>query len=145
MKRIRSTRLGSGGATILVVAGITMFLLICLCVVLGVHALPRFGVNVRPAESHFVMSAYDRSQTHFLTIAAGTPSNYYLEGKIIKGGLNGVEEQLRAWDCASPANVVVVIVSDAAEPAGDVQRLADRILLHGFTCMMAARPEVAGA
>ncbi len=142
MKRIGSTKLGSGGPVILVVAGINLFLLLCMCVLLGTHVLPRYGVNVRPAASHFVMSAYDRSQTHLITISAGMPPCYYLEGKLIPGGLNGVEEQLNAWDCASPARVVVLLVADDVVPSGDVQRLADRILLHGFTCMIAARPDL---
>ncbi len=140
MKRIQS-KLGGGGFSILVVAGINLFLLICMCVLLGNYMLPRYGVNVRPAASHFVMSAYDRSQSHLITISAGMPCNYYLEGNIIRNGLDGVEEQLRQWDCASPSRVVVLLVADEVVPSGDVQKLADRILLHGFTCMMAARPD----
>ncbi len=142
MKSIRSAKLGSGGATILAVAGINLFFLLCMCVLLGTHLLPRYGVNVRPAASHFVMSAYDRDQTHLITIAAGMPPSYYLEGNIIPGGLTGVEAQLREWKCASPARVVVLVVADDAVPSGDVQRLTDCILQHGFTCMMAARPDV---
>ncbi len=142
MKRIRSTKLGSGGATILVVAGMNLFLLLCMCVLLGTHVLPRYGVNVRPAASNFVMSAYDRSQTHLITITSGMPPCYYLEGKLIPGGINGVEEQLRAWDCPSPARVVVLLVADDVVPTGDVQRLADRIMQHGFTCMLAGRPDL---
>ncbi len=142
MKRFRSTRLGSGGPVILVVAGINLFLLLCMCVLLGTHLLPRYGVNVRPAASHYVMSAYDRDQTHLITVAAGMPPCYYMEGKLIPEGLEGVETQLRSWDCASPARVIVLIVADAAVPAGDVQRLADRVLLHGFTCMLAGRPDL---
>ncbi len=140
MKRIRSTKLGSGGPVILVVAGINLFLLLCMCVLLGTHVLPRYGVDVRPAESHFVMTTYDRNQTHLITVTAGMPPCYYLEGKLIPGGLNGVEEQLRAWDCSSPARVVVLVVADDVVPSGDVQRLVDRILLHRFTCVMAGRP-----
>ncbi len=140
MKRVRSN-LGAGGPSILVVAGVNLFLLLCMCVLLGTHLLPRYGVNVRPASSHFVMSSYDRSQSHLITVTPGMPPCYYLEGKMIPGGLDGVEEQLRAWDCSSPARVVVLIVSDDAVPMGDVQRLADRILLHGFTCVLAARPD----
>ncbi len=142
MKRIRSTKLGSGGPVILVVAGINLFLLLCMCVLLGTHLLPRYGVNVRPAASHFVMSAYDRSQTHLITITSGMPPCYYLEGKRIAGGLNGVEELLDSWKCNSPSRVVVMLVADDAVPAGDVQRLTDRILLRGYTCMMAARPDL---
>ncbi len=141
MKHFRSTKLGNGGPTIIVLAGFNLFLLLCMCVLLGTHVLPRYGVNVRPAASHFVMSTYDRSQTHLITITPGMPPCYYLEGKMIPGGLNGVEEQLRAWDCPSPSRVVVLLVADDAVPSGDLQRLADRVLLHGFTCMVAARPD----
>ena len=140
MKRVRSS-LGGGGHTILVVAGVNLFLLICMCVLLGNHMLPRYGVNVRPAASHFVMSAYDRSQTHLITVTAGMPCHYYLEGDIIPNGLDGVEAKLCEWDCASPSRVVIILVADDAVPCGDMQRLADRILLHGFTCMQAARPD----
>ncbi len=138
MKRI-PVKLGSGGPTILVVAGINLFLLLCMCVLLATHLLPRYGFNVRPAASHFVMSSYDRNQTHLITITSGMPPSYYLEGKMIAGGLNGVEQQLSSWDCVSPARVVVLLVADEAVPSGDVQRLADRVLMHGFTCMVAAR------
>ncbi len=142
MKRNRSN-LGAGGPSILVVAGVNLFLLLCMCVLLGTHLLPRYGVNVRPASSHFVMSSYDRDQTHLITVAPGMPPCYYLEGKMIPGGIEGVEEQLRAWDCPSPARVVVLIVADEVVSSGEVQRLADLVLLHGFTCMMAARPDTA--
>ncbi len=142
MKRNRSN-LGAGGPSILVVAGVNLFLLLCMCVLLGTHLLPRYGVNVRPASSHFVMSSYDRDQTHLITVAPGMPPCYYLEGKMIPGGIEGVEEQLRAWDCPSPARVVVLIVADEVVSSCEVPRLAHLVLRPGFTCMMAARPDTA--
>ncbi len=140
MRRIRSS-LGSGGFPILVVAGVCLFVLLCTCVMLSNHLLPRYGLNVRPATSHFLMSAFDRSQTHILTVTPGSPPCYYLEGRMIEGGMKGVEEKLREWDCATPSQVCVLVVADQAVPSGDLQNLADLILLHRFTCMIAGRPE----
>ncbi len=140
MRHARSS-LGSGGFTVLIAAGVCLFLLLCTCVMLSNHLLPRYGMNVRPASTHFLMSSYDRNQTHILTITPGAPPCYYLEGRMIPGGIEGVEKKLQSWDCATPSHVCVLLVADQAVPSGDVQRLTDRILLHGFTCMIAGRPE----
>ncbi len=134
------TQLGSGGFVVLLVAGVSLFLLLCTCVMLSNHLLPRYGMNVRPAATHFLMSSFDRDQTHTLTVTPGSPPCYYLEGRMIPGGLEGVEAKLKSWDCATPSHVCVLLVADEAVPSGDLQKLADCILLHGFTCMIAGRP-----
>lgn len=139
MKRVRSSLKGNG-FHIVVIALLNLFLLLCICVLLHHHRLPRYGANVRPAATHFVMGAYDRSTSHIITVTPGDTPRFFLEEKEIKGGLDGVEEILKTWDCASPNRVTVVLVSDEAVSVGTMQKLADMVLSHGFTCSFAGLP-----
>lgn len=142
MKRIRSSLNGTGFA-IIAIAGVNLFLLLCLCVLLNTHRLPRYGVSVRPAESHFVIGNFDRSCSHILTITPGDTPRFFLEEKEVKGGLDGVEALLKEWDSPNPERVVIVLVCDEAVSVGTVQQVTDRVLLHGFTCAFSGRPPVA--
>lgn len=139
MRRIRSSLKGTGFA-IIAVAGVNLFLLLCLCVLLNTHRLPRYGVSVLPAESHFVIGHFDRSHSHILTMTPGDTPRFFLEEKEVEGGLEGVEALLSGWDSPNPERVVVVLVCDEAVSAGTVQRVADMVLMHGFTCAFAGRP-----
>lgn len=141
MKRVRSG-LNDSGFPIVVIAGVNLFLLLCLCVLLSNHRMPRYGAGVRPAESHFIMGRQDRAHTHLLTVLPGETPRVFLEDREIEGGLNGVESVLAGWDCASPSRVSVVLVCDEAAPAGALQKLADMVLCHGFSCSFAGRPAV---
>ena len=50
MRRIRSNLNGTGFA-IVILAGVNLFVLLCICVLLTSYRAPRFGVNIRPAAS----------------------------------------------------------------------------------------------
>lgn len=142
MKRIRSSLNGTGFA-IIAVAGVNLFLLLCLCVLLNTHRLPRYGVSVRPAESHFVIGHYDRSHSRIITVTPGDVPRFFVEEEEIKGGLEGVEKKLEQWDAPNPERVVVILACDEAVSAGTVQRLVDMVLQHGFTCALSGRPPLA--
>ncbi len=139
MRRVRSSLKGNG-FHIVVIALLNLFLLLCICVLLHHHRLPRYGANVRPAETHFVMGSYDRSTSHIITVTPGESPRFYIEENGIANGLEGVEAVLKSWDCAVPARVTVVLVCDEAVSAGTLQILADMVLSHGFTCTFAGRP-----
>lgn len=139
MKRVRSSLTGTGFA-IIAIAGVNLFLLLCLCLILNTHRLPRYGVTVRPSESHFVMGNFDRSRTHIITMTPGDVPRLYVEDRAIPGGISGLEDILRQWDCPTPANVVVVLLCDEAVSSGTVQKVMDQVLLHGFTCAFSGRP-----
>ncbi len=139
MRRIRSNLDGSGFA-ILVVAGVNLFVLLCMCVLLTSYSSPKYGVNVSPASSHFVIGAYDRSLSHIITISPGETPRFFLDDHEIPGGPDGLDRQLAEWDCHTPSRVTVIIVCDEAVAVGSVQQLADKILSHGFTCALYGRP-----
>lgn len=140
MRRVQSSLEGTGFA-IVVIAGVNLFLLMCLCVLLAHHRTPRYGINVHPAASHFVMGAYDRSSSHILTVTPGESPRIFLEEEEVPGGLAGLENVLRRWDGVRPPSAVtVILMCDEAVAAGVVQRLTDAILSHGFTCVFAGRP-----
>ena len=139
MRRVQSSLEGTGFA-IVVIAGANLFLLLCLCVLLGYHRMPRFGMNIRPAASHFVMGSYDRTATHILTVTPGETPRLFLEEKEIPGGLSGLEDVLRQWDSTHPSRVTVILMCDEAVSAGTIRQLTDAILSHGFTCAFAGRP-----
>ena len=139
MRRIRSNLKGSGFA-ILIAAGVNLFVLLCMCVLLTSYRSPKYGVNISPASSHFSIGAYDRSLSHIITGSPGETPRYFLEDREIPGGLNGLDRQLAEWDCHIPSRVTVIIVCDEAVAVGSVQQLADKVLSHGFTCALYGRP-----
>lgn len=139
MRRIRSNLKGSGFA-IIILAGVNLFVLLCMCLLLTSYRAPRHGLNVRPANSHFVIGAYDRSQSHIITVTPGNPPRIYLEDREIPHGLDGVDSALSAWETPTPASVTVIIVCDEAVAVGAVQQLADKVLSHGYTCAFFGRP-----
>ncbi|MGN0837170.1 MAG: hypothetical protein ACI4OS_06970 [Akkermansia sp.] len=139
MRRIRS-RLQDSGLAILVVATVSLLLAICVCVLLPRHMTPRYGVQVRPEGSRFVMGAYDRTNTHIISVAAGDEYRFYEGAELIPGGLRGFEERMEQWQTGNPAQTTVVLVADKAAPSGVVQQLIDRVLARGFNCNYAAVP-----
>lgn len=141
MRRIRS-RLTDNGSSALVVSAVALILAMGSCVLLTYHVGPRYGVRVRPESSHFVMGGYDRSQTHIISVAAGDEPRLYVGAEQVPGGMAGIEEQLKLWDCENPARVTVVLVADRAVAAGTLQKLADMVLCHGFNCCLGAVPSV---
>lgn len=141
MRRIRS-RLNDNGTSALVVSAVALILALGSCVLLTYHVGPRYGVRVRPESSHFVMGAYDRSQTHIISVAAGDAPRLYVGAELVAGGMDGIDEHLTRWDCENPARVTVVLVADSAVSAGTMQKLADKVLCHGFNCCLGAVPSV---
>lgn len=139
MRRVRST-LKSAGVPILVAAGVNVFLVLCLCVLLTNHLTPRFGYTVQPQESHFTIASYDRNHTHIVSVAPGETPRLYVGANLVKDGFEGFEAQLASWNSSNPSHVSVVLVIDKAVPAGVVHRLTDMILSHGFTCSYAGVP-----
>lgn len=139
MHKIRSS-LSSGGFAIVVIAFVNLFVLVCLSILLGLHRSPVFGMQISPAESHFVMGMYDRSMSHVITIAPGEPPRFFLEENELPGGLEGMEPMLQKWDCSTPSRVTVILVCDRAVPAGIIQKVADQVLMHGFNCTLSGIP-----
>ncbi len=142
MRRVRST-LGSPGYPILIAAGVNLFLLLCFCVWLQVHRMPRFGVNVYPEASHFVMESYNRDNLHVVTISAGEIPRVYAEGVEITGGMKGLPAQLDTWAkgmSTRPSNMTIILECDPAASAGVLQKAIDLVLQRKFTCSVAGRP-----
>lgn len=139
MHKTRS-RLTSGGFPIVGIAVVNLFVLICMVMLLGAHRNPTFGMQISPAESHFVMGTYDRSLSHVITVTPGEPPRFFLEENELPGGIDGLEPLLKEWDCSTPARVTVILVCDRAVPAGVLQTMADRILQHGFNCTVSGIP-----
>lgn len=141
MRRIRS-RLHDMGGTVLVLSGISLLLALCCCVLVTHHVAPRYGVRVRPAASHFTMGAYDRSQTHILSVSAGDAPRLYDGAVRVAGDMQGVEPLLAQWAGETPSRVTVVLVADSAVTAGTLQLLADKVLSHGMNCNIGAVPSM---
>lgn len=139
MRRVRS-KLPDSATSVVALAGINLVFLLCLCVLLNTHRLPKYGFNICPAESHFVMARYDRAYSHVITITPGMTPRLYLEGFEIPGGLNGLDEVLNSWDDGHPGRVSVIVVCDAAVSVGVVQQVADKAISHGFNFSLAGRP-----
>ena len=141
MRKVRSG-LTSGGASILVLTGANLFVLLCVCVLLTNHLVPRYGCRVSPADSHFVMGRYDRDTAHIVSVAAGDSPRIYDGSRMVKGGLTGFGDLLDSWAAAtdSPKRVNVVLVLDKAVASGTVQQITDMVLTRGFTCSYAAVP-----
>ena len=139
MRRVRS-RLKDGGFPIVVIAGVNLFLVLCVCVLLSNHLVPRFGYSVQPQESHFVIGAYDRDNSHIVSVAPGDTPRLYIGSELVRDGYAGFEKHLASWETANPSRVSVILVLDKAVPAGAVHHLTDLILKHGFTCSYAGVP-----
>ncbi|MBR1982796.1 MAG: hypothetical protein IKA23_08605 [Akkermansia sp.] len=139
MRRVRST-LKEGGFPIIVVAGVNLFLVLCVCVLLSNHLMPRFGFTVQPQETHFAIESYNRDLTHIVSVAPGAEPRLYVGSELVRGGFPGFEQQLKSWSVPNPSRVSVILVLDKAVPAGVVHRLTDMVLSHGYTCSYAGVP-----
>ena len=139
MRRVRSS-LKNGGFPILVIALVNLFLVLCVCVLLSNHLVPRFGYSVQPQESHFVIGSYDRNNTHIVSVAPGDTPRLYVGAELVRDGYAGFEKHLSSWDAPNPSRVSVVLVLDKAVSAGVAHQLTDMILRHGFTCSYAGVP-----
>ncbi|MCH5285205.1 MAG: hypothetical protein J1E42_06350 [Akkermansiaceae bacterium] len=139
MRRVRSNLKGSGFA-IIILAGVNLFVLLCMCVLLNSYRPPRYGINVRPAASHFVIGSYDRALSHIITVTPGETPRFFLEDREVTRGLDGMDEVLDAWASPTPAQVTVIIVCDEAVAVGTIQQLADKIMTRGYTCAFFGRP-----
>lgn len=137
---IKHSRLTDGGPAIVVAAGVSLFLVLCLMVLLTNHIVPSYGLRVRPAESHFVMGSYDRDLGHVVSVAPGDTPRIFVESRALEGGVAEFEQCLDSWDCPTPSRVRVLLVVDRAVPAGTMTELADMVLAHGFTCGFAGVP-----
>lgn len=126
----------------LVLVGANLFILMCVCVLLTNHLVPRYGCRVNPAESHFVMGEYARDTSHIVSISAGDAPRIYNGSLLVEGGVAGLEALLEKWKRTSPASrkVHVVLVPDNAVSIGTLQQITDMILSCGFTCSYAAVP-----
>lgn len=141
MRKVRS-RLTGGGGSILVLTGANLFILMCVCVLLTNHLVPRYGCRVNPSETHFVMGSYDRDASHVVTIAAGDSPRIYDGSLLIDGGIAGFGSRLEEWKRESGENphLHIVLVPDRAVSSGTLQQITDMILSCGFTCSYAAVP-----
>lgn len=124
----------------MVMAGINLFLVLCVCVLLTNHLTPRYGVTVQPQNSRFVIGSYDRDNMHIVSVAPGNVPRLYVGSELVNGGYEGFEEFLTSLDVPNPSRVSIVLVIDKAVSAGAVQRLTDMVLAHGFTCSYAGVP-----
>lgn len=141
MRRVRST-LKESGFPILVVAAVNLFLVLCVCVLLSNHLMPRFGYMVQPQESRFVIGSYNRDYTHIVSVAPGDIPRIYVGSELVRGGYDGFAEYLEKWDAANASRVSVILVLDKAVSAGVAQRLTDMILSCGYSCSYASVPAI---
>lgn len=141
MRKIRS-RLKNGGTPIMLVCFASLFLVICICVLLTNHLHPRYGFRVNPASTQFTMGTYHRENSHIVSVAAGDVPRLYNGSKIIPDGMNGFDaflDDLKQQSTSASA-VTIILVVDSAVAAGTVQQLTDQILAHGFNCSYAGVP-----
>lgn len=141
MRRVRST-LKEGGFPIVVVAAMNLFLVLCICVLLSNHLVPRFGYTVQPQESRFVIGSYNRDYTHIVSVAPGDEPRIYVGSELVRGGYEGFEQYLEQWKVTNPSRVSVILVLDKAVSSGVSHRLTDMILAHGYSCSYAAVPAI---
>lgn len=124
----------------MLVSGVLLLLVLCACVLLTNHLVPEYGLLVRPADSHFTMGMYDRSQSHLVTVLPGDEPRLYIDSAPVEGGMSAFPALLDSWANATPSQVMVIFVVDEAVTAGVVQRLTDMVLQHGYSCSMAGTP-----
>lgn len=141
MRRIRSNLRGSGFA-IIILAGVNLFVLLCMCVLLNSYRPPRYGINVRPAASHFLIGSYDRSSSHIITVTPGETPRFFLEDREVTDGIDGMDAVLDEWAGPRPSGVTVIIVCDEAVSVGCIQQLADKVMSRGYTCAFFGRPAI---
>ena len=139
MRRVRSNLKGSGFA-IIILAGVNLFVLLCMCLLMTSYRAPRHGLNVRATTSHYALGAYDRSQSHVITVTPGDPPRIYMEDREVAHGIEGLDSELDAWSASAPAGVTVIIVSDEAVAVGIVQKVMEKVIKHGYTCALFGRP-----
>ncbi len=139
MKRNRLT-LSDGGWPIIVIASINLLLVLCIIFVLNNHTSPHFGMNVRMAESSFIMSNINRQATQVLTVAAGDTPRFYLGSKQINGTWAALEQELKTLREEQPNQTNIVLVADECVTVGTLQRMMDLMMTLGFNCTIAARP-----
>ncbi len=139
MRRLR-TNLKVTGTALLAAAGVNVVVLLCMCVLLTSYRPLRYGVNIHPADTHYVIEAYDRTGSHIIAVSPGETPRFFLESQEIHGGFDGVEKVLASWDCPNPSRITVIVACDEAVSIGTIQKLTDLILLHGFNCAFFGRP-----
>lgn len=141
MRKVRSG-LSGGGGSILVLIGANLFILMCVCVFLTNHLVPRYGCRVNPAESHFVMGDYARDKSRIVSISAGDEPRIYDGSLLVEGGVAGLASRLEEWkqEASSSQKLHVVLVPDKAVSIGTLQQITDMVLSCGFTCSYAAVP-----
>lgn len=140
MRKVRS-RLTSDGGSILVLTGANLFILLCVCVLLTNHLVPRYGCRVNPSESHFVMGNYDRAHSRIISVAAGDAPRIYDGSMLVEGGIPGLSARLEEWKReVGGKRLHIVLVPDKAVSTGTLQQITDMILSCGFTCSYAAVP-----
>lgn len=139
MRHIRSTLTDSGASALFVSAALLMIVLVA-CVLLTNHLVPSYGIRVRPADTHFVMGAYDRSNFHIVSVLPGETPTLYAESAPVEGGIDGFPGLLETWNDGHPSRVTVILVPDEAVPTGTINRLADMVLSRGYNCSISGTP-----
>lgn len=139
MRRVRSN-LKDAGFAIIISAGVNLFVLLCVCVLLTSYRAPRYGLNICPQASHFLINSYDRTHAHIITVTPGETPRFFLENREVTDGMEGLDAALDEWQQPNPSQVTVIIVCDEAVSVGAVQQLADKILTHGYNCAFFGRP-----
>ena len=140
MQRV-SSQLKETGYPIIAAAALSLILLLAVLGIMRAHAQPKFGADILPAESNYLMGQYDRSNTYLITIAPGDEPRFYMQSQEVENGLEGISAKLDEWEGDSPARVKVIIMQDESIPIGVTQKLINIVLKRGFTCSLAARPE----
>lgn len=142
MRRIRTT-LKDHGFSLVVLAGVNLFVLLCVCLLLQNTQPPGYGVSVMPASTHFSIGGYDRNYSHIITVTPGTPPRFFAGNSEIKGGEEGIDAVLDSWleGAPNPSSVTVIIVCDETVSIGTVHHLVDKVLLHGYSCAFFGRPD----
>ena len=141
MRRVRSNLKGSGFA-IIILAGVNLFVLLCMCVLLTSYRPPTYGINVHPADTHFTIGAYNRDSSHIITVTPGDPPRFFTGDREMAHGPEGIDATLDAWASSTPAEVTVIIVCDEAVAVGTIQQLVDKILTRGYHCAFFGRPAI---
>lgn len=139
MRSFRSS-LTFNGSSLLIASVAMLMVVLTACALLTNHLVPSYGVRVRPADTHFVMGAYDRSHFHIICIVAGEPPTLYSGSVPVPGNMEGLPALLESWNYEYPSRVTVILVPDEAVPTGTVNRLADMILRFGYNCSIAGTP-----
>lgn len=143
MRRV-SSRLSDNGSSVLVVAGVLLMLALCVCVLLPHPLTPEYGLRVRPEGSSFAIGAYDRANTHIISVTAGNPPMVFDGSEQLPDGMRGLAARMQEWRSSTdtPDGITVVFVVDKAVSVGTIQRLSDMTLKAGFRCCFANIPQL---